>query len=99
MNIEYSADLTMNILDRLFKDSTLPKRIKDQQGKYTAMAYFVLGQLSQGTENYPQSRRFLLQTIKHYPAYTLNRKFIITLVRSILGEDLIQSIKQLPSSS
>jgi glycosyltransferase involved in cell wall biosynthesis len=99
INIEHSSDLTINILDRLFNQPELNEKIGHHRNRYTAMAYLVLGQLSYGTGNYPQTRRFLLQSIKYYPAYALNREFVISLTRSILGEDIIQSIKQLPSSN
>lgn len=89
LDIQQNANLLFSILENLFNDRELYLIIKTYQRDAYANAFLALGLLSYGSHQFPLARRYLFQALKRQPLYLFKKHFILTFLKTLLGQKVI----------
>jgi glycosyltransferase involved in cell wall biosynthesis len=84
LNVQHNARVLIEILNKLFDDPQAPVGLRHRWRVAYANAFLALGLLSYGTRQFQQARHFLLRAMVTYPPYSVNRRLIVTLAKSLL---------------
>jgi glycosyltransferase involved in cell wall biosynthesis len=93
LDLQRNAQVLLDTLDRLFGDSEMRMWLAGVRRPAYANAYSALALLSYGARRFRDTRRFLSSALVTDPRHALNRWFVITWLKSLLGARLVDNFK------
>jgi len=98
VNLDQNFPVALRLLEKLSSADELPEFRNFKRIAY-ANAHYAFGLLAYGQGKSRQARNFLLGAIKYHPKFIFDRVLIGSLVRSLLGANLIRWLKQVSGKS
>jgi glycosyltransferase involved in cell wall biosynthesis len=93
LDLQRNAQMLLDTLDRLFSDSEMRMSLAGVRRPAYANAYFALALLSYGARRFQDTRRFMSSALVADPQLAVNRWFVITWLKSLLGARLVDNFK------
>jgi glycosyltransferase involved in cell wall biosynthesis len=97
LDLLQNAQVLLRMLDRLFSDPQLSVKLKAYRNNAYTNAYLVLSQLSYGKGNFGETRKYWLHALKSDIFSAFSSPYINTLIKSLIGVNLINQIRGLKS--
>jgi len=99
LDLTSNAQILMQLLARLFQEQKLAVELRQAKQEIYALANFALGLLSYGADRLADARHYLLQALGQDAKLLMNRQWLTTLIKAVLGKRLVKRLKRYQPAS
>lgn len=89
LDLEQSARMLLENLDVVFRSDSASKELGPWRSDAYGMAFFALGLLAYGKRDLDMARTFLTRAVLARPSLLLDKKWVLTCLKSLLGNHLL----------